>query len=245
MSFPFEYDHGVPLVIRRRPAPPRDVRHGARRHPAGAGRSHDLVCRRHTERPARDSSGLVAHGAVGRRAAGRRALGRHLHAAGDGTAVRRAGAAHGRDPAGGRRDPATRQVPGHARRRTLDHAAARRRCRRRPSGPGRAADRRARRSARLLHGDEAQPRLCHAPVAGVRARHAGRHPQHVHRRGGSRPVARDDDLLRPLDAAGSGLDRPRRRHAARNGLHHHRCRRPRPGHHARHRHTGARRSFLV
>ena len=47
-----------------------------------------------------------------------------------------------------------------------------------------AADRRARRSARLLHGHAAQPRLRDAPEPRVRARDAGRHPQHVDRGGG-------------------------------------------------------------
>ena len=76
-----------------------------------------------------------------------------------------------RDPAGRLRARLARQVPVRARRRALDHGAGRRA----PSpakhpGPVGAADRRARRPARLVHGHAAQPRVRDAPRARVRAR---------------------------------------------------------------------------
>ena len=48
-----------------------------------------------------------------------------------------------------------------------------------------------------------------------------------------------------LHAEGSGLDRPRRRHAVRTGLHHHRCRWNGSRDHAGDRHPGAGRSLVV
>ena len=75
--------------VRRRAAESTLVRRSPRRHPARAGRSHDVVRPRHPQRSARDPAGVVAHGAVGRRGRRRRARRRHLHAAGNGAAVRR------------------------------------------------------------------------------------------------------------------------------------------------------------
>ena len=113
------------------------------------------------------------------------------------------------------------------------------------SRPVGAADRRARRSARLVHGHAAQPRLRDAAGARVRADDAGRHPQPVARGSGGRAVAADRDLLRLQHAAGSELDRSRRRFAERDGLHHHRLRWIRSGDHAGDRHAGAGRADLV
>ena len=72
-----------------------------------------------------------------------------------------------------------------------------------------AADRRARRSARHLHGHALQPRVRDAPRARVRALHAGGHPQPVDRRSEGGAGAADDDLLRRQHAAGHELDRSR------------------------------------
>ncbi len=164
MNFPFEYDHGAPLAFGGALPEPRSFDDAQVVILPGAGRSHHVLRRRHAQRAARDSAGLVAHGVVGRGDRRRRPRRRHLHAAGDGAAVRRAGAADGRDPARRVRDRSPRQVPGHARRRALDHAAAGRRRRGIPGTVG-AADRRARRPARLLHGHAAQPRVRDAPDA--------------------------------------------------------------------------------
>ena len=92
----------------------------------------------------------------------RHPLRRHLHAAGDGIPVRRAGSGDGGDPASRLGNPRARQVPRHARRRALDHAAAGGRGRRQVSRAVRAPDRRPRRPARYLHGHPAQPCLRHA-----------------------------------------------------------------------------------
>ena len=97
-----------------------------------------------------------------------------------------------------------RQVPGDDRRRALDHAAARRGRGRAVHGTVRAADRRARGSARLLHGHGAQSRLRDAPQPRLRADDAGRHPQHVDGRSAGRARAQHDDFLRRHDAARSG-----------------------------------------
>ena len=79
-----------------------------------------------------------------------------------------------------------RQVSGRARRRALDHGAGRRRRGGEAPGAVGAADRRARRPARLVHGHAAQPRVRDAPRARVRAHDAGRHPEPVAGRGGRR-----------------------------------------------------------
>ena len=101
--------------------------------------------------------------------ADRRPQHRHLHAAGDGVSVRDDGRGDARDPARGVGDRHARQVSGRARRRALDHGAGRRRRGGEASRPVGAADRRARRSARVVHGHAAQPRVRDAPRARVRA----------------------------------------------------------------------------
>ena len=69
---------------------------------------------------------------------------------------------------------------------------------------------------------------------------AGRHPQPVARRSGGRPVAADDDLLRLQHAAGSELDRSRRRLArARRSTSRSTVDGLDPGDHAGRRHAGA------
>ncbi len=132
-----------------------------------------------------------------------------------------------------------REVLRRAGRRTRAHGAARRRCGRRAPGRHRAADRRARRPARELHGRPAQPRERHATRPGVRAGGAGGHPQPVRAGSGGDSGARDHRVLRLEHAQRSGVDHARRRGARREGLHHDRLRRARPGHHARRRHAGA------
>ena len=126
---------------------------------------------RHAQRPARDPAGLRAGRAVGRGDRRRRPRRRHLHAAGDGPAVRRRWTPlHRRDRARRRRDHRTRQVPGHARRRALDHArrsssaAARRHPGCRVLQIDAHADLRD-----ALQAHAAQPRLRDAPHARVRA----------------------------------------------------------------------------
>ena len=67
MDFPFEYDHAEAARLRRRPS-----RSAARSTTSSVvilpvpGRSHDVLRRRHAQRPARNPAGVVAHGAVGR-----------------------------------------------------------------------------------------------------------------------------------------------------------------------------------
>ena len=82
-------------------------------------------------------------------------------------------------------DRCQKQVSVRARRRALHHRARRRRAGRETPRPHRAADRRACRPARLVHGHAAQSRLRDAPGPGTRSRDAGRHPEPVAGRGRS------------------------------------------------------------
>ncbi len=190
MSFPFDYDHGAPLAFG-----------GALPEPAAFDDSQIVILPIPVDRTTsyvggtrngpREILQASSHMELWDEEVGvdvhRR---RHLHAAGDGAAVRRDGAADGRDRARRIRDRAARQVSRCARRRAFDHGAARRRDRCPSCGRLGPADRRARRSARRLHGNAAQPRLRDAPHARVRARDAGRHPQHVYRGSRSGAAAR-------------------------------------------------------
>ena len=105
--------------------------------------------------------------------------------------------------------------------------------------------RRPRRPARHLYGHAAQSRVRDAPRRRVRPGDAGRDPQSVDGRSEGSAVAADDDFLRLQHAAGSELDRPRRRFAERHGLHHDRRRRLRSRDHAGHRHTRAGRADVA
>ena len=173
-----------------------------RRHPAGARRPHHLLRRRHAQRPARDPAGLVAHGAVGRGDAAPTCHGIGIFTLPE------------MELPFGEMEPlieeiervayeviGARQVPGHARRRALDHAAA---------GVGRGAqvpgtlgpaDRRPRRHAGFATWARAHNHAC-AMRRSLRVRSAdpGRDPQPLD--GGSRGAAEaeDDGVLRRLDA---------------------------------------------
>ena len=142
----------------------------------------------------------------------RRARRRHLHAAGDGAALRRDAGARRRDRARRLRDHRPRQVPGHARRRALDHAAAGRRPRRASIPELSVLQIDAHADMRdCLHGHAAQPRLRDAPRARARADHPGRHPQPLDRGSRGAAAAEDDDLLRRRRCARTRMDRRRRR----------------------------------
>ena len=114
----------------------------------------------HAQRPARDPRRVVAHGAVGRGDRHRRPQHRHLHAAGDGVPVRDDGRGRRGDPAGGVASSSSRDkfpvVLGGEHSITPPVVAA---VAETASGPVGPADRRARRSARFLHGHAAQPRV--------------------------------------------------------------------------------------
>ena len=210
MTFPFEYDHGVPLAFGG--ALPTSRRSTiAHRHPAGPRGSHDVVRVRNAQRPARDPAGVVAHGAVGRGSRRGRPRRRHLHAARDGTAVRRDGAGDGRNPARRVRDSGARQVPGDAS--AASTPSRRRSSRRRPPPP---RDSRSCRSMRTP--------ICATATWGRRtitpARCAAAWSTRGSRRSASaacppkRPRPRrpgHDHLLRRDDAPDPTLDRPRRR----------------------------------
>ncbi|PYQ78970.1 MAG: hypothetical protein DMG01_10025, partial [Acidobacteria bacterium] len=73
------------------------------------------------------------------------------------------------------------------------------------------ADRRACGPARQLHGDAAQPCVCDAARARVRARDAGRDPEPLDRRSAGGADAADRNLLRLQHAPARRLDRSRRR----------------------------------
>ena len=162
-----------------------------RRHPSGSARSDDVVRARHAQRPARDPRRLVAHGAVGRGDGDRRPQHRHLHAAGDGVAVR----ARMDEVDGG--DPARRRRSSSAAASFRSSSAASTRSRRRSSPPW------PRRTPGLsvlqidAHADLRDSFMGtphnHAcamrRVARARALHAGRHPQPVAGGGGGGAVA--------------------------------------------------------
>ena len=87
MSFPFEYDHGAPLVVRRR-APPsvdRSTSHAPSSCPCRVDRTTSYVGGTRNG-PREILAGVVAHGVVGRGTRDRRPRRRDLHAAGDGAA---------------------------------------------------------------------------------------------------------------------------------------------------------------
>ena len=246
MDLPFQYDHIEPLAFGGALPVRRSFDDSPRRHPAGAGRSHDLVRRRHAQRSARDPAGLVAHGAVGRGDAGRRARRRHLHAAGDGASrSARWSRSSTRSSASRTRSSAATSSSStlggeHSITPPLVSAAARKY----PGAVG-AADRRARRSARVLHGHAAQPRLRHAPRARVRAA-SRRWASAASRPRKPRSCPRLNttifyDVKMREDPA--WID-ARRRVARARRLHHHRRGRPRSGDHAGDRHAGAGRAVL-
>ena len=172
MNLPFEYDQRRRRRVRRHHADHHRFRARPRRHPAGAARPHDVVRRRHAQRPARDSRRRPRTWSCGtRRPADRRAQHRHLHAAGDGVSVRD-------DGRGDRRDPARRRPRSSSRGKfpfvlggehSITAPVVARRGREASRAVG-AADRRACRSARVVHGHAAQPCLRDAPGARVRAR---------------------------------------------------------------------------
>ena len=130
MKFPFEYDHGAPLVFGGALPEPRSFDDSqivilpvpvdrTTSYVGGTRNGPREILQASSHMELWDEEvGADVHGA------------RHLHAAGDGAAVRRDGAADGRDPARRIRDRPARQVPRDARRRAFDHAAARRRDRR-------------------------------------------------------------------------------------------------------------------
>ena len=134
----------------------------------------------------------------------------------DGVSVRDDGRGDARDPARGVRTGHARQVSVRARRRAFDHRAGRRRARRAAHRSVGAADRRARRSARLVHGHAAQSRVRHAPGARARTRRrrSGSAACPRRSRDGRRrlPTTIFYDFNMRQDAQ---LDRPRRRLARR------------------------------
>ena len=124
MSFPFEYDHGAPLVFGGALPKPRsfdDSRVVILPVPVDRTTSYVPGTRNGPREILQASSHMELWdeelGADVHR-------GRHLHAAGDGAALRRARAADGRDQARRLGGALARQVSRHARRRALDHAAA-------------------------------------------------------------------------------------------------------------------------
>ena len=154
---------------------------------------------------------------------------------------------HRRDRARRLRDHRPRQVPGVARRRALDHAAAGVGRRPQVPGPVGAADRRARRHARLLHGHPAQPRLRDAPVRCEHARaDPGRHPQPLDRRGRDPAEAEHHGLLRRRRCARTRRGSTRSSSPSADDVYiSDRRGRHGSGDHARHRHARARRALVA
>ena len=218
MNLPFEYDHGV--AARRFGGATAD-HHATSTTRASSSCRCRSIARRRTCRGTRNGPHeiLLASSHMelwDEEIADRRPRHRHLHAAGDGVAVRRAWTPLMDEiQRVAVRDARARQVPGDARRRALDHAAARRpprprsipgcRCCRSTRTPTCATATWARRTTTPARCAAA---LEYAPVDAGRASAACRP-----RKPRPRPALQHDDLLRLQHARSDpALDRPRGRH---------------------------------